>query len=84
MHLDLESFESIRSFVGQLRSAFAKIDILIDNAGVALSKMTYDITKQGHEMHFGVNHLGHFLLTNLILDLLEKGAPTRFSFLIFN
>lgn len=77
MDLDLASFASIRACVDRLKVAFKKIDILILNAGVAVPLTLGMKTDEGHELNFGVNHLGHFLFTNLLIDLLKKGAPSR-------
>ena len=72
--IDLASLDSIREFSKNFREREAKLDILINNAGIVspLSR-----TKENFEMNMGVNHLGHFLLTNLLLDLLKAAAPSR-------
>jgi len=76
MQLDLASFKSIRSFASSFREREKKLDILINNAGVMLVPLGK--TEDGYETSFGVNHLGHFLLTNLLMDLLIAGdSPSR-------
>ena len=72
---DLSSQESIRKFVSEFKSKYQKLHILINNAGVMLSKR--EISVDGFEMNFAVNHLAPFLLTNLLLDALKKSAPSR-------
>lgn len=74
MKLDLASLDSIREFSKNFHKREAKLDILINNAGLVspLSR-----TKENFEMNIGVNHLGHFLLTNLLLDLLKAATPSR-------
>ena len=72
---DLSSQESIRKFVSEFKSKYQKLHILINNAGVMLSKR--GISVDGFEMNFAVNHLAPFLLTNLLLDELKKSAPSR-------
>ncbi|XP_028853065.1 retinol dehydrogenase 14a [Denticeps clupeoides] len=73
--LDLASLKSVRGFCDEIIKEEHRIDVLINNAGVY--QCPYSKTEQGFEMQFGVNHLGHFLLTNLLLDLLIKSAPSR-------
>lgn len=73
--LDLESMTSVRLFVANFLKQESRLDILINNAGVACAKKSY--TKDGFEMNMGVNHMGHFLLTVLLLDILKKSAPSR-------
>src|SRR5713226_10537501 len=64
--LDLTSLESIRAAAGELRATHPAIDLLINNAGVMLTpKQT---TGDGFELQFGTNHLGHFVLTGLLLE----------------
>jgi NAD(P)-dependent dehydrogenase (short-subunit alcohol dehydrogenase family) len=64
--LDLTSLEAIRAAAEQLRSAHDRIDLLINNAGVMWTPKS--TTKDGFELQFGTNHLGHFALTGLLLD----------------
>ncbi|XP_043255473.1 retinol dehydrogenase 13-like [Colletes gigas] len=72
---DLASQESIRNFVNQFKKEHSRLHILINNAGIMRCPKSY--TKEGIEMQFGVNHIGHFLLTNLLLDVLKDSAPSR-------
>ena len=75
MQLDLASFASIRAFAAGFLERFDSLHVLINNAGVILSKRTE--TEDGFETTFGVNHLGHFLLTHLLLDRIKASAPAR-------
>jgi NAD(P)-dependent dehydrogenase (short-subunit alcohol dehydrogenase family) len=73
--LDLTSLESIRAAADDLRATHQRIDLLINNAGVMYTpKQT---TRDGFEMQFGTNHLGHFALTGLLLDLLLPVPGSR-------
>ena len=73
--LDLASFSSIRDFANDINSSEEKINILVNNAGVF--GPPFSLTEDGYETTFAVNHLGHFLLTNLLLDKLAVSAPAR-------
>lgn len=77
MELDLASFSSIRKFANEVLKKFSQIHVLINNAGVYAPLKDHALTKDGFEIHFGVNHLGHFLLTNLLLNRLKESAPSR-------
>ncbi|MBN2441753.1 MAG: SDR family NAD(P)-dependent oxidoreductase [Spirochaetales bacterium] len=75
MRLDLASLESIRNFVDNYhKSALPPLRGLVNNAGVQIITGT-TFTRDGFEMTFGVNHLGHFLLTNLLLPMMS--LPSR-------
>jgi len=73
--LDLASFASIRSFAERFLAEQPRLSVLINNAGLVLSDRR--VTEDGFEMTFGVNHLGHFLLTSLLLARLVDSAPAR-------
>ncbi|CAH1054731.1 SDR family oxidoreductase [Paenibacillus pseudetheri] len=75
MLCDLASLESIRSFAEEFIRIYPVLDILINNAGVVTIKR--QLTKDGFEMDLGVNHLGHFLLTNLLLEPLKAAEQGR-------
>ena len=73
--LDLTSLDSIRAGADQLRSGHERIDLLINNAGVMYPPKS--TTKDGFELQFGTNHLGHFAFTGLLLDRLLPVAGSR-------
>ena len=73
--LDLTSLDSIRTAAEQLRSKHDAIDLLINNAGVMFTPKS--TTKDGFELQFGTNHLGHFALTGLLLDRLLPVPGSR-------
>ncbi|XP_058461119.1 retinol dehydrogenase 13-like [Malaya genurostris] len=72
---DLASLQSVRKFAKQFKTEQNRLDILVNNAGVMRCPRT--LTKEGIELQLGVNHMGHFLLTNLLLDRLKMSAPSR-------
>ncbi|XP_022084913.1 retinol dehydrogenase 12-like [Acanthaster planci] len=73
--LDLASLASVRECAEKIKAEESRLDILINNAGVMMCPEWK--TEDGFEMQFGVNHLGHFLLTNLLLDLIKSSTPAR-------
>ena len=77
MKLDLSSLDSVREFAKAFKKEFSQLDILICNAGVISPGKYKSKSADGFELHFAVNHLGHFLLTNLLLEHVKKAAPSR-------
>ncbi|MHA2168934.1 MAG: SDR family oxidoreductase [Candidatus Kariarchaeaceae archaeon] len=75
MELDLSSFSSIRKFAEDFLSKYDRLDGLTNNAGIMACPESK--TEDGFETQFGVNYLGHFLLTELLLDILKKSTPAR-------
>ncbi|XP_042144208.1 retinol dehydrogenase 12 [Ixodes scapularis] len=76
MQLDLCSFDSVRNFANKVIASEERLDVLINNAGM-MSPPNREETKDGFEVTFQANHLGHFLLTHLLLDLLKRSQPSR-------
>ncbi|HET6991490.1 MAG TPA: SDR family oxidoreductase [Bacteroidia bacterium] len=73
--MDLASQKSVRDAVADFKKRYNHLDVLINNAGVFLPKR--EVTEDGIEKTFATNYLGHFLLTNLLLDTLKASAPSR-------
>lgn len=72
---DFASLQQVRALAGRINASCDRLDALINNAGVYLR--AHELTEDGYEMTLGVNHLAHFLLTHLLLDLLKASAPAR-------
>jgi NAD(P)-dependent dehydrogenase (short-subunit alcohol dehydrogenase family) len=72
---DLASQAAIRGLSREIHARYTRLNVLINNAGGYMSQRL--VSPDGLEMTFAVNHLGYFLLTDLLLDLLEAGAPAR-------
>lgn len=78
VYVDLTSLKSVRQFAQMFKDRGLPLHLLINNAGTMLVPERQ--TEDGFEFHFGLNYLGHFLLTNLLLDVLKKsGGPDRCS-----
>ena len=75
MSVDLADLESIHKFAENFKRKFKKLDLLINNAGVM--NPPYTKTKDGFELQFGTNHLGHFALTGLLIDLIKETPNSR-------
>jgi NAD(P)-dependent dehydrogenase (short-subunit alcohol dehydrogenase family) len=76
VHLDLSSLASVREAAEEIRSACPRLDLLINNAGV-MAVPTRQVSADGFELTFAVNHLGHFALTGLVLDRLLATPGSR-------
>ena len=75
MLADFSSLASIRQVAADFKSRHQKLDVLVNNAGALMTSRS--TTADGFETTFGVNHLGYFLLTNLLLDTIKASAPAR-------
>ncbi|MEM8895257.1 MAG: oxidoreductase [Bacteroidota bacterium] len=76
MQLDLADLNSVKEFTAEFRSKYPQLHVLINNAGVMMP-VTREQTRQGFEVQFGTNHLGHFVLTHDLLDVIENTANSR-------
>lgn len=78
MHLDLASLDSVRQFVDAFRASGRRVDALVCNAAVYLPTAKEPrFTADGFELSVGTNHLGHFLLANLMLKDLEASPAAK-------
>lgn len=75
MELDLADLESVKAFAENFKQEFSELHLLINNAGVMIPP--YTKTKDGFELQFGTNHLGHFALTAHLLELLKNTPNSR-------
>ncbi len=75
MYIDLGDLKSINIFANEFKERFNSLDVLINNAGVMIPP--YKKTKDGFELQFGTNHLGHFALTGLLLPLITSTPESR-------
>ena len=75
VRLDLASLDSVRAAAGQIRASHSRLDLLINNAGLMMPPR--GTTADGFELQFGTNHLGHFALTGLLLDLMLSVPGSR-------
>ena len=75
MELDLANLESVLRFAEGFNKSYSRLDLLINNAGVMMPP--YSKTTDGFELQFGTNHLGHFALTGLLIDLIKDTPGSR-------
>ena len=75
MELNLMDLESITDFVTRFKQNNTRLDVLLNNAGIMT--VPYGLTKNGFESQVGTNHLGHFALTGLLVDLLKSTPKSR-------
>ena len=75
MALDLASLKSVRKFAAAYKRRHAKLDLLINNAGIMMPP--YSLSEDGFESQLAANYLGHFALTGLLLPLIIKTPSSR-------
>ena len=75
--VDLASLDSVRNLAHNYMDRFDRLDVLINNAGIFPSKQR--LTDEGFEMQFGVNHLSHFLLSELLIQILKSSKHAQMS-----
>jgi NAD(P)-dependent dehydrogenase (short-subunit alcohol dehydrogenase family) len=80
LRADFASLDEVRALAGQVASEFTRLDALVNNAGIGATNSGEDRrmeSRDGHELRFAVNYLAGYLLTRLLLPLLECSAPAR-------
>jgi NAD(P)-dependent dehydrogenase (short-subunit alcohol dehydrogenase family) len=73
--LDLMDLSSVISFAADIKLKYDQLDVLLNNAGIMMNP--YSLTKDGFESQLGTNHLGHFALTGLLIDLIKSTPKSR-------
>ncbi|KAF9898204.1 Retinol dehydrogenase 12 [Lobosporangium transversale] len=76
LYLDLGSLKDVQAFVQNVSKRTSAVDLLINNAGV-MDLPNFRPTAEGHDSQFGINHLGHYFLTYLLLPLVKKAPKAR-------
>ncbi|HEX7045030.1 MAG TPA: SDR family oxidoreductase [Burkholderiales bacterium] len=74
---DFTRLADVRRLAQDIRRDYDRLDLLVNNAGIALIGGPRRVSADGYELHFQVNYLAHFLLTELLLPLIERSAPAR-------
>ena len=74
--MDISDFDSVREFAEKVKTEYTQLDLLLNNAGIMWPPQRF-LSKQGHDMQFATNHLGHFLLTGLLLPLIKATPNSR-------
>jgi NAD(P)-dependent dehydrogenase (short-subunit alcohol dehydrogenase family) len=74
---DLSDLGQVRDLADAVTRDYTRLDVLVNNAGVWLDGEGRQVSREGHELHFAVNYLSHFLLTRRLLPLLRQSAPSR-------
>ena len=69
---DLSSMDEVRRIAAEFRAKYDRLDVLLNNAGAVFSQ--YQVSADGYEMTFALNHISYYLLTHLLLDLLQQTA----------
>lgn len=72
---DLSSLAEVRKLAADFKKRYQRLDVLLNNAGAVFTQR--QVSADGYEMTFALNHLNYFLLTNLLLDVLKASAPAR-------
>jgi retinol dehydrogenase-14 len=75
LHADFAVMAEVRRLAAEINARYERLDVLINNAGVLMPQRT--LTPDGLETTFAINHLAHFLLTNLLLEKIKHSAPAR-------
>src|SRR5919108_4636385 len=74
---DFSSLAEVRQLAERVEADQDRLDVLVNNAGIALADGERRLSRDGHELTFAVNYLSHFLLTSLLLPMLRRSAPAR-------